>query len=143
MIKIGLSPLIKLVIMDDLRLVYPVQEHREALKVQASYVPALKGMASLLATVPDARLRNGKVAVQLALQANQRTDNRDPRGLAILAAAYAEVGQFEDALKTIDLALKIARELNAQSLIQPFQARRDTYETRRPSRLPAPAPPAK
>jgi len=57
-------------------------------------------LAWLLATCPDEKLRNGAQAVALAEKSRRARsiDWRWSRGL--LAAAYAEMGRFQDALQT-------------------------------------------
>ncbi len=64
-------------------------------------------LAWLRATSPDATARNGKQAVHLARQLNIATRNRDARVLDTLAAAYAEVGQYADAVRTAEQALQV------------------------------------
>jgi tetratricopeptide (TPR) repeat protein len=54
--------------------------------------------AWLLATFWDAQLRDGSNAVVFAEQAVSATNRRNPDYLATLAAAYAEVRQFEKAI---------------------------------------------
>lgn len=63
------------------------------------------GAALLLATHPDASLRNGPEAVRLGEAACQRTAFQSPALLQALAAAYAEVGQFDRAAQVAELAL--------------------------------------
>lgn len=54
--------------------------------------------AWLLATSPADSLRNGLAAVQYATLANEQTRWGNSQYLATLAAAYAEAGQFEEAV---------------------------------------------
>ena len=53
-------------------------------------MPALNNLAWALATCPDASLRNGAKAVQLARQANRLSDGKNPLVLRTLAAACAD-----------------------------------------------------
>jgi serine/threonine protein kinase/tetratricopeptide (TPR) repeat protein/WD40 repeat protein len=55
--------------------------------------------AWIRATCPDASFRDGKLAVADALRACELTDHRDPIYLATLAAAHAESGNFDEAVK--------------------------------------------
>jgi len=76
-------------------------------------------LAWLLATCPDASLRNGEKAVSLARQANAGTGGENPAVLHTLAAAYAEAGRFAEAVETARRALSLAgtqsnRALSAQ-----------------------------
>ena len=67
-------------------------------------------MARLLATSWEAQLRNGGEAVRLARLACEASNEQNPDHLATLAAAYAEAGRFEEALRTA----RRARDLYAQ-----------------------------
>ena len=53
----------------------------------------------MLATCPQASLRNGIEAVKLAERANQLAGGKNPAVLCTLAAAYAEAGNFPTRLK--------------------------------------------
>jgi tetratricopeptide (TPR) repeat protein len=61
-------------------------------------------LAWLLATCPDGGVRDGQRAVVLAEQVVASTP-KDAAYLDTLAAAYAEVGRFKDAVKTQQAAL--------------------------------------
>jgi tetratricopeptide (TPR) repeat protein len=56
-------------------------------------------LAWILATCPDAKLRDGKKAVMLATKACELSKWRDFYDLHCLAAAYAETGEFDSAVK--------------------------------------------
>ena len=60
-------------------------------------------LAWLLATCPEKKIRDGKRAVKLAQLANELSDNAY---LPELAAAYAEFGDFNNAMKTQRRAIK-------------------------------------
>ncbi|MDP6629357.1 MAG: hypothetical protein QGH29_00040 [Kiritimatiellia bacterium] len=61
----------------------------------------------ILATAPDASLRDGAEAEQLAMTALTATHARTVRGLDVLAAALAEQGRFDEALTRLDQALSL------------------------------------
>ncbi len=69
---------------------------------------AIKYLAWLLATSPDAALRNGARAVELARHANALTGGENPDILHILAVALAEDGQYSEALETAQRVLQMA-----------------------------------
>jgi tetratricopeptide (TPR) repeat protein len=88
-----------------------------------------------LATSPDASLRNGREAVQLAEQANQSTGWRDGGRIDTLAAAYAEIGDFEKAVEYQERACKTAA-LNGNGAYKDCQTRLDLYRNQKPYRKP-------
>src|SRR5947207_15243956 len=71
--------------------------------------PLLNELAWLFATHPDAALRDGPRAVQLSERACALTEPKQPMLIATLAAAYAEVGKFSEAIATAQNALSLAR----------------------------------
>jgi tetratricopeptide (TPR) repeat protein len=95
----------------------------------------LNDLAWLLATHPDAALRNGQEAVRAAERACAMTKRKSPRLLDTLAAAYAETGRFPDAISTAQEAMSLAQssgDANAaglsQNLLISFQANRPYHE---------------
>jgi tetratricopeptide (TPR) repeat protein len=56
-------------------------------------------LGTLYATCPEAKFRDGKKALELAKQACEITDWKDHFCLETLAAAYAELCEFEEAVK--------------------------------------------
>jgi tetratricopeptide (TPR) repeat protein len=62
-------------------------------------------LARVLATAPDAKLRDSKRAVEAAKKAVDMIKYRDGRFLDTLAAAYAEAGDFDKAVEAQQRAL--------------------------------------
>jgi tetratricopeptide (TPR) repeat protein len=60
---------------------------------------ALNSLAWLRATCPEAEIRNGKEAVELALKACELSQWNDWNIIDTLAAAYAEQGDFDRAIQ--------------------------------------------
>jgi tetratricopeptide (TPR) repeat protein len=113
-----------------------ITEFRQAVQLKPDWVSAVAGLASLLATTPDAALRSPNEAVQLAEQAVRSTARRDPNVLDILAAAYAVAGDFDRAVATTEEALA----LNPPAPIAAgIRRRQDLYRQRRPYISAAPA----
>jgi tetratricopeptide (TPR) repeat protein len=69
----------------------------------------LDELAWLLATYPDSTSRDGMEAVRLAERACTLTERRIPALLDTLAAAYAEAGDFSEAINVAQEALNRAR----------------------------------
>jgi Flp pilus assembly protein TadD len=65
-------------------------------------------MAWVLATAPDASIRDGIKAVEFAQQAMELSGGTDPKFLRTLAAAYAESGRFSEAITTAKQAMMTA-----------------------------------
>jgi cytochrome c-type biogenesis protein CcmH/NrfG len=85
-------------------------EYTKALQISPENLAALSNLAWLLATSAEPSLRNGSEAVQLAERADSASSRSDkhPTVLRILAAAYAEAGQFAEAKETAQHALEAA-----------------------------------
>jgi protein O-mannosyl-transferase len=103
-----------------------ISHYESALKIQPDLMPACNDLAWLLAAGPDPALRDGPRAVALAQRANQLAQGRNPVILATLAAAYAETGQFNEAVKTIEQALPLAA--NDRALAGALEKQKDAYK---------------
>jgi tetratricopeptide (TPR) repeat protein len=88
-------------------------------------------LAWLLATAPDAKLRDGKRAIRLALEACQASYWANGVYVDTLAAAYAESGDFP---KAIQYAQK-ARDLYCPGQAKEADARLELYKRGRAYRL--------
>ncbi|HVW00777.1 MAG TPA: tetratricopeptide repeat protein, partial [Planctomycetaceae bacterium] len=86
--------------------------------------------AWLLATCPDDKLRNGQTAIELATKACQLTDWKNAGWIDTLAAAYAEVGDFDKAVEMQERALK---GVNSKARKE-FEARLELYREHKPYR---------
>ena len=85
------------------------------------------------ASSPVAALRNGPEAVQLASGLCLKTEWKNSRSLDTLAAAYAEVGAFNQAAKTEEQALEL-HDMPAETR-QGMQQRLDLYRQHKPFRV--------
>ena len=85
-----------------------------ALKAEPHNPLYLNDIAWLEAACPEAALRDGRRAAELAMEACELTHWRNPAIIDTLAAAYAESGQFDEAVemqqKATDLAPSRERE---------------------------------
>jgi tetratricopeptide (TPR) repeat protein len=59
------------------------------------------------ATCPDASLRNGKEAIRMSMRAYELSKWKEPGLIEELAAAYAETGDFDEAVKHQTQAIKM------------------------------------
>ncbi len=69
-------------------------------------------LAWLRATCPDPLYRNGREAIRLARELCRQTNYKNPSYLDTLAAAYAEIGEFEVAAKTQQKLIDAVRAAN-------------------------------
>jgi serine/threonine-protein kinase len=75
------------------------QAYLGTFQAQPAFVPAYDALARLLAACPDDKVRDGQRAVKYATTACEQTGWKDHFCLDTLAAAYAEAGQFEEAVR--------------------------------------------
>jgi tetratricopeptide (TPR) repeat protein len=85
--------------------------HQAAFSIPNAPV-ALNELAWILATHPSEELRDGNEAVHLAERACALTKRTNPLLLATLATAYAETGNFAQAINTIQDSISKARSNN-------------------------------
>jgi Flp pilus assembly protein TadD len=84
------------------------EEFHASLAAQANQPEVLNNLAWIRATDPRAELRNGTNAVILAARACELTRGSQPAFLGTLAAAYAEIGNFDEAVKWAQKAHDVA-----------------------------------
>jgi tetratricopeptide (TPR) repeat protein len=107
---------------------------RKALELEPGDAEAQKNMAWFLATTPQSHLRDGTQAIKLAESAERLTDGRDATVEATLAAAYAEVGRFADAIKTAEHAFQLAVKSGNTALAEGIRAHVASYRSGQPVR---------
>lgn len=111
-----------------------ISHYKSALKTKPNHAPACNNLAWLLAAGSNPSLRDGPVAIQWAQRADQLAGGRNPVYLGTLAAAYAEAGKFDQAVKTIERALPLAAA-NA-ALSSALEKQKALYQAGTPSREP-------
>ena len=95
--------------------------------------PALvNALAWSLATSPDRLLRDGDEAVRLATKACRLTEFSHPELLDTLAAAYARVGRYDEAVDTERKAIELAKQEGTTASLESFNARLALYEAGKP-----------
>jgi tetratricopeptide (TPR) repeat protein len=108
--------------------------YRKTLESEPESQLALNNLAWLMAAGPDDSLRDGARAIQLALKLNQVTQRNNPFYIRTLAAAYAEAGQFENAVETGQSAAGLAQVQGQHALAAQIQEETDLYRQHRPLR---------
>jgi tetratricopeptide (TPR) repeat protein len=85
-------------------------DYNKIISLDPKCASAYNNLAWFLATCPDAKYRDGVRAVEHATQACELTEWKTPNHLGTLAAAYAEIGEFDKAIEYQKKALEIASE---------------------------------
>ncbi|MEP6585259.1 MAG: tetratricopeptide repeat protein [Candidatus Udaeobacter sp.] len=111
-----------------------IQHYQKALELAPKSIPTLTNLAWLLATSQDASLRNGLKAVELAKQADRLVGGSNTLVLRTLAAAYAENGEFANAIRTAQSAMQLARMHGEDSLTMDLDQQIALYQLGMPYR---------
>ena len=105
-------------------------DYEKALKLEPKEPGILNNFAWLLATSPDDKLRDGKRAILLATEACEATDYKLAHILSTLAAAYAETGDFDSAVKWSTKAV----ELDDKKHDDEIKKELESYKAKKPWR---------
>jgi tetratricopeptide (TPR) repeat protein len=116
------------------RIAEATTEYRETLRLRPDWPPALGGLAWILATSSNESVRNGGEAVQLAERLCAVSGCQEADGLDVLAAAYAEAGRFDDAVRVAQRAVEAATAAGPGDLAGQIQERLKLYRASRPYR---------
>jgi tetratricopeptide (TPR) repeat protein len=102
-------------------------ELKRKLDSLASNPAALNNLAWGLATSSDDKIRNGTLAVILATRACEQTHFQLTITVGTLAAAYAEAGQFDNAIATAEKAITLAQQNGERDLLKKNQELLELY----------------
>jgi Flp pilus assembly protein TadD len=103
----------------------------QALECNPKGSASLNNLAWLYATCPDPGLRDGSKAVRFATRACDLTEWEEAHILDTLAAAHAELGEFEEAVRWQSRAI----ELTPRDDKSDYEARLQLYHTGQPFRV--------
>ena len=115
----------------------------EAIRLAPTNTTFLQQKANLLATCPSEWVRDGKQAVEIMQKVTAAGGKAPPAQHLILAAAYAETGKFDEAVKAqqnaIDMLPKDDDADGFGTAARPqYEARLKLYQEKKPYRMPAP-----
>ncbi len=99
------------------RTVEALAQWRAGIQSLPNDAATLRRAAWVLATCPEASVRNGKEALKFALRAQSLSGGKDAMILDSLAAAYAECGRFADAVATARKALDLASDKDQRAAL--------------------------
>jgi tetratricopeptide (TPR) repeat protein len=108
------------------------QHWEAAAQIAPDNTGVLNNLAWVLATCPEAAVRDGRRAVSLAERASELTGNKTTVILGTLAAAYAEAGRFDDAIATAQKACASASAHAEAGLLQRNQELLAVYQKHQP-----------
>ena len=109
-----------------------IDHYRKALELDPASRSAQYALAWLLATTSEARLRNGKEALELAQRLARSSAGSSPQILDLLAAAYAESGEFDRAIETARDALNLVATQDSRLLVRGIEDRLRLYRAHQP-----------
>jgi protein O-mannosyl-transferase len=110
--------------------------YEKALQSEPDLILALNNLAWLMSAGPDDSLRNDTLALELAKKANALSNNSNALFVRTLAAAYAQAGQFENAIETARKASELAEVQGKQRLVREIAEDVDLYQRHAPLRDP-------
>ena len=111
-----------------------IESFRAALRLDPNHAKALDRLARVLACATDPRVRNGAEAIRLATRAAELTGWQQPAVLETLAAAHAEAGQFEDAVKVLQAAIDLLNQNGATAEALNLEPRLQSFQSHQPCR---------
>ena len=106
-----------------------IAQYYRTLAINPRDIEALNNTAWILATWPEATIRDGPKAVELAERADFFTHGESPVISATLAASYAEAGRASDAVKTAERALRLATTLGNAARADSIRAQIELYQS--------------
>jgi tetratricopeptide (TPR) repeat protein len=93
----------------------------------------LNNYAWILSTSPEDKVRDGERALELGLKACEMTDFAEAHLVSTLAAAYAEIGDFEKAVEYAKKAVELGEKEESEQIEQ-LREELKSYQERKPWR---------
>ncbi|HWE38920.1 MAG TPA: hypothetical protein VG406_20390 [Isosphaeraceae bacterium] len=108
---------------------------QKAVRINPAYAAGHDGLARFLATCPEAKYRDGKTAVAEATRACELDGGKTAEFVDSLAAAQAEAGDFDAAVRRQQRAIALFPANPGQPwLVDPLKSRLALYESHKPYR---------
>jgi tetratricopeptide (TPR) repeat protein len=108
-----------------------IDEIKRSLGIEPNNPDAKNNLAWILATCPDANMRNPSDAIRLAQEACIATNYKKASKLDTLGAAFASAGRFDEAIETAQKAIDAA-DRNQTEFSKMIQGRLDLYKASKP-----------
>jgi len=104
-----------------------ISYYRRAIQLKDDHLGSLNGLARLLIRLPQEDPSKGAEPVRLGRRCCELTEYHNPQYLDTLAAAYAGVGDFGQAVEHAQKAIALAEAAGQNSLAAQIRARLDLY----------------
>jgi tetratricopeptide (TPR) repeat protein len=112
-----------------------VSDFKQAVKLDPKWSAPHCWLATVLAVCPAAECRDGAGAIKYAEHACKLTVWKDFQSVEALAAGYAELGKFEEAVKWQKKALDIMKSKGFEAPRERAESRLKSYEMKKPARI--------
>ncbi len=106
-------------------------QYAEAIRLDPGFAGAYNASAMIKAACPEAKFRDGKKAVQFATRACELTEWKNATILDTLAAAQAEAGDFDAAVRSQKRAFELLTDEQQQA---DYRCRLALYQAKKPYR---------
>ena len=107
---------------------------RAALQKNPNDLPSMYRLAWILSTYPDAAVRKVLEPIDLAKKGVEMTQSKEPAFLDALAAAYAQVERYQEAVELVDRALQALPNGGNPQQSDALKARQELYKNNKPYR---------
>ena len=113
-----------------------VIEWKEATQIKPDWTEAALELSRILATSPNAKVRNGDAAVYYARLALKHSKEKTPLMYDVYAAALAENGNFREAVSTARMVMELYNQAESKSESEEVRKRLEMYIQGRAYRMP-------
>lgn len=110
------------------------EQYRQSRQIAPGWPETSNQTAWRLATDPDAKKRDGAQSLKIAEQVCRATEDKEARYLDTLAAAYAETGDFKNAVGSAEKAAQTALAASQKQVAADIQQRLHLYRKGQPYR---------
>ena len=111
-----------------------VRSYEKAIEIKPDLWFSRAQLAWTLATCPEDTIRDGALALETAIPLLAATQGQSARAYDIVAAAYAEVGNYSNAVTLAEQALSLLSPNRKSADLNAILQRRETYRSGRPYR---------
>jgi tetratricopeptide (TPR) repeat protein len=112
-----------------------ISHYERSLAAAPDAVVTLNNFALVLASASEADARDGARAIELASRAEKLSNGQNASAIRTLAAAYAETGRFEEAIRTAERARDIAAAQGDTTFVNEVALETDLYRVNLPRRM--------